>query len=61
MGFRFEENMQSYNLLSVTSTGGTTYTSSSQVYYLCYIRGRHVRDHMVVGLTTNCAINAYHH
>jgi len=23
--------------------------------------GRHGRDRMVVGFTTNCAINAYHH
>jgi len=33
------------------------------LYLMCYnaFRGRHVRDRMVVGLTTFCAVSAYHH
>jgi len=25
------------------------------------MKGRHGRDHMIVGFTITCAINAYHH
>jgi hypothetical protein len=31
------------------------------VYCICYHRGRHGRDRMVVGFTTTYAISAYHH
>jgi len=35
--------------------------SMSSPTFIVPIRGRRGRDHMIVGFTTTCAINAYHH
>jgi hypothetical protein len=36
--------------------------SHTHTYHdICRSRGRHGRDHIVVGFTTTCAISAYHH
>jgi hypothetical protein len=36
-------------------------TTRSKPNAKCQTGGRHGRDRMVVGFTTTCAINAYHH
>jgi hypothetical protein len=46
------------NMTGVTSEAGTS--GASEITSI-FIGGRHGRDHMVVGFTTDCAMSAYYH
>ena len=44
----------------IERVGNSCYLFSLQSYCFCYV-GNIPSDRMVVGFTTTCAINAYHH
>jgi hypothetical protein len=49
------------NMTGVTSEAGTAQPSGESEITFIFIGGRHGRDHMVVGFTTDCAMSAYYH